>query len=101
MRRIILAVVVSAVLGCSAAAAGKVPDQRLADALLVTSGDVPKFWIRWPTTHDRILNCLAISASATFTAQARSSLGTPNSGVVSEATVFASGVEANRYYHEA
>jgi hypothetical protein len=92
---------VGAVLVSGAAGGVAVPGQPLADALVVAKSDVPRGWSPWQVGQDAILDCLAMSTPPTFTAQARSGMGTPNSAVLSTATVFATRSEAAAYYREA
>jgi hypothetical protein len=97
----LVSAVVGAVLVSAAAGGAATPGQPLADALVVAKSDVPRGWGLWQVGQDPILDCLAMSTPPTFTAQARFGMGTPNSSVLSIATVFATRSQAARYYRDA
>lgn len=83
-----------------AAASSSSSDQRLATALVAARADVPTSWAEFKP-RGPLLQCVATSSAGLITAQTRSVLGTPNSGVSSVATVLADRRQARRYYRAA
>jgi hypothetical protein len=86
------------VLVSSVAASSLTPDQRLADALVVTKADGPTYWMRFKA-RGALFECEA--SPSTATAQSRSAVGGPNTGVDSLASVFPDRRTAHRYYRDA
>jgi hypothetical protein len=77
------------------AASSSTPDQRLADALVVRKADGPAYWMDWKPKGGALFGCVA---NAPGTAESRSAVGGPNTGVDSLATVFPDRRQAQLYY---
>jgi hypothetical protein len=98
MRQVAAIVALGTALAWIVAASAGASGQPLANALVVATGDVPSHWGPWHVRSDPIVACVEASTTPVFTARARSALGTPNSGIASIATVFASRRQAAGFY---
>jgi hypothetical protein len=71
-------------------------DQRLADALVVRKADGPAYWLEWKPKGGALFGCVANAPAGT--ADSRSAVGGPSTGVDSLATVFPDHRQAHLYY---
>lgn len=100
MKRLVLAVTTATLVFASGVAANSsTRDQRLADALVVRKADGPAYWIEWKPRGGALFGC-AFGGSA-GTAESRSTVGGPNTGVDSLARVFPDRRRAHLYYGHA
>jgi len=91
--------VVALLLPTAGVGSDSVPDQRLAQRLVVAPADVPRQWRKLYIPAHPLVQCIEGRRRLTdASARERGLVGTPNSGVWSFATVFASENEATRFY---
>src|SRR6476660_8179690 len=98
-KHVLVVIAAAIVLPSAVAASSSTTEQRLADALVVRKADGPSYWMEFKTIRGDLSACLVNAPTAT--AQARSAVGGPNTGVNSLATVFPGSRQADRYYRDA
>jgi hypothetical protein len=96
----VIATFAALVVSTAAIGATSSSDQRLASSLVVALEDVPNLWTGSNSPAHPLVKCVEAGGPRIDT-RARSSFGSPNSGVWSFAAVFAFERRATRYYRAA